>query len=197
MSRPREFEEEQVLDRALSAFWRLGYDACSIGHLVKSTGLQRQSLYNGFGDKDGLFLAVLARYEQHSTAELAELERADAPLPALRAYMERVLAIQATRGCGACLLVRTAFGPQIREPRVRKAVVAGAQAVRSCFVRVLERARLAGELAKATDTEQCAAYLYAVLNGLAALSKTGGHSEQVTAVLNHTFDSITLARHKR
>ena len=197
MSRPREFEEEQVLDRALSAFWRLGYDACSIGHLVKSTGLQRQSLYNGFGDKDGLFLAVLARYEQHSTAELAELERADAPLPALRAYMERVLAIQATRGCGACLLVRTAFGPQIREPRVRKAVTAGAQAVRSCFVRVIERARLSAELPKDTDAEPCAAYLYTVLSGLGALSKTGGSPEHVAAVLNHTFASITRSRRNR
>ena len=197
MSRPREFEEAEVLDRALSAFWRLGYDACSIGHLVKSTGLQRQSLYNGFGDKDGLFLAVLARYEQHSAAELAALEQAPEKLPALRAYMERVLAIQASRGCGACLLVRTAFGPQIREPRVRKAVTAGAQAVRACFGRVLERARLAGELSKSTDPEQCAAYLYTVLNGLAALSKTGGSPEHVSAVLNHSFDSITRGSRKR
>lgn len=197
MSRPREFEEAEVLDRALSAFWRLGYDACSIGHLVKSTGLQRQSLYNGFGDKDGLFLAVLARYETHSAAELAKLEQAAPHLPALRAYMERVLALQATRGCGACLLVRTAFGPQIREPRVRKAVTTGAQAVRSSFARVLERALLSGELPKGTDSEPCAAYLYTVLNGLAALSKTGGRAEHVDSVLNHAFDSITLGRRKR
>jgi TetR/AcrR family transcriptional repressor of nem operon len=190
MSRPREFQEEEVLDRALLAFWRLGYDACSIGHLVKATGLQRQSLYNGFGDKDGLFLAVLARYQQHSAAELAQLDLPEAKLSDVRGYMERVLAIQASRGCGACLLVRTAFGPQIREPRVRKAVTAGAQAVRACFVRVLERAVLAGELPKGTDAEQCAAYLYTVLNGLAALTKTGGSAEHVAAVLRHTFSSI-------
>jgi TetR/AcrR family transcriptional regulator, transcriptional repressor for nem operon len=197
MNRPREFQEQEVLDRALVAFWRLGYDACSIGHLVKSTGLQRQSLYNGFGDKDGLFLAVLKRYEQHSAAELSHLEQPDAMLSDLRAYMERVLAIQATRGCGACLLVRTAFGPQIREPRVRKAVTAGAQAVRACFVRLIERAVLSGELPKDTDPEQCAAYLYTVLNGLAALTKTGGSAAHVAAVLTHTFSSITRSRPRR
>lgn len=197
MSRPRGFDEDQVLDRALIAFWRLGYDACSIEHLVKSTGLQRQSLYNGFGDKDGLFLAVLKRYEQHSAAELARLEHPETTLSDLRAYMERVLSIQATRGCGACLLVRTAFGPQIREPRVRKAVTAGAHAVRACFVRVIQRAVLTGELPKETDAEQCAAYLYTVLNGLAALNKTGGSPEQAEAVLSHTFNSITRARPKR
>lgn len=194
MSRPREFEEAEVLDRALAAFWRLGYDACSIDQLVKATGLQRQSLYNTFGDKDALFLAVLKRYEQHSAAELSQLDRADASLADVRAYMERVLAIQAARGCGACLLVRTAFGPQIRDPPVRKAVTAGARAVRECFVRVVERGALAGELPKGTDPESCAAYLYAVLNGLSALTRTGGSADQVAEVLSHTFRSLKRAR---
>jgi len=197
MNRPREFQEAEVLDRALMAFWRLGYDACSISDLVKSTGLQRQSLYNGFGDKDGLFLAVLKRYEQHSASELAKLENASAGLSDLRDYMERVLEIQATRGCGACLLVRTAFGPQIRNPRVKKLVTAGAQAVRECFVRVIERAVLSGELPAGTEPTHCAAYLYTVLNGLAALTRTGGSSEQAAAVLTHTFDSIARSRRAR
>jgi TetR/AcrR family transcriptional repressor of nem operon len=197
MSRPREFEEAEVLDLALAAFWRLGYEACSISELVKSTGLQRQSLYNSFGDKDALFLAVLKRYQQHSAAELAQLDRPDITLADLRAYMERVLAIQAARGCGACLLVRTAFGPQVREPRVRKAVTAGARAVRECFVRVVERAVRSGELPKDTEPESCAAYLYAVLNGLAALTRTGGEAHQAADVLDQTFRGLTHARSSR
>ena len=197
MSRPREFDETEVLDRALLTFWRVGYDACSIRDLVKSTGLQRQSLYNGFGDKDALFLAVLKRYEQHSASALAELDRPEATLMDLRGYMEGVLAIQATRGCGACLLVRTAFGPQIRNPRVRKVITAGAEAVRACFVRVIQRAVLARQVPEQTEPEYCAAYLYTVLNGLAALIKTGGSSEQVAAVLDHTFASLSRARRTR
>jgi TetR/AcrR family transcriptional repressor of nem operon len=197
MSRPREFEEAEVLDRALAAFWRLGYEACSMSELVKSTGLQRQSLYNSFGDKDALFLAVLKRYQRHSAAELGQLDRPDATLADLRAYMERVLAIQAARGCGACLLVRTAFGPQAREPRVRKAVTAGARAVRECFVRVVERAVRSGELPKETEPESCAAYLYAVLNGLAALTRTGGEARQAADVLDQTFRGLMHARRSR
>lgn len=191
MNRPREFQEDEVLDRALAAFWRLGYDGCSISQLVKSTGLQRQSLYNSFGDKDELFLAVLRRYEVHSSTELARLESSDGTLKDVRQYMERVLDIQVTRGCGACLLVRTAFGPQIRNPRVRKVVTAGAHAVRQAFVRVLERAVQSGELPADTDAEHCAAYLYAVLNGLSALSKTGGTEGQVAAVLDQAFSSLS------
>ena len=190
MNRPREFRDEEVLDRALEAFWRLGYDACSISQLVKSTGLQRQSLYNSFGDKDELFLAVLKRYDAHSAAALARLSDASARLSDVRQYMLEALNIQATRGCGACLLVRTAYGPQIRSARVRKAVTSGAQAVRQAFVRVIERALLRGELPERTDPEQCAAYLYAVLNGLSALARTGGGAELISAVLDQAFSSL-------
>lgn len=197
MSRPREFEEAEVLDRALMAFWRLGYDACSIRDLVKTTGLQRQSLYNSFGDKDALFLAVLKRYEQYSAAELAKLDHPRATLLDLRRYIEDVLAIQAARGCGACLFVRTAFGPQIRNARVKKAVTTGAEAVRACFVRAIERAVRSGELPEGTDPENCAAYLYTVLNGLAALTKTGGNAEQTAAVLTHVFASMAAALRPR
>lgn len=194
MNRPRLFEEEDVLDRALLAFWRLGYDACSIGDLVKSTGLQRQSLYNSFGDKEALFLAVLQRYEEHSASELSKLDRGETPLRDLRRYMEAVLAIQTTRGCGACLLVRTAFGPQIQNPRVRRVVATGAQAVRESFARTVKRAILAGELPRGTEPAHCAAYLYTVLNGLAALIKTGGSAAHVAAVLDLTFATINRSQ---
>ncbi len=192
VSRPREFDETEVLDRALEAFWRLGYDSCSIEHLVKVTRLQRQSLYNHFGGKDGLFLAVLGRYREHSKNELANLHRPEARLADLRTYMERVLTVQTRRGCGACLLVRTSFGPQIREARVRKVITAGAEEVRNAFVRLTERAVALGEVPVETDPQQCAAYLYTVLNGLAALAATGA-AQQVTAVLDHTFQSLTRA----
>ncbi len=194
MSRPRLFDEAKVLDRALVAFWRQGYDACSIGDLVKVTGLERQSLYNTFGDKDALFLAVLRRYEVHSASYLAQLERPDVKLSDLRKYMEAVLDVQVSRGCGACLLVRTAFGPQIKDARVRRAVNMGARAVRACFVRVIERAVHSGELESTVNPEHIAAYLYTVLNGLAALMRTGGTSDQVSGVLTHTFKSITRRR---
>jgi TetR/AcrR family transcriptional regulator, transcriptional repressor for nem operon len=196
VSRPREFDETEVLDRALAAFWLLGYDACSIEHLVKVTRVQRQSLYNRFGGKNGLFLAVLGRYREHSKKELDNLSRPEAGLAELRDYMERVLNIQTSRGCGACLLVRTSFGPQIREARVRKVVTTGAEEVRSAFMRLAERAVALGEMPVGTDPQQCAAYLYTVLNGLAALSATGA-AQHVTMVLDRTFQSLTGAPHDR
>ena len=61
MGRPRNFNEDDVIDCAASVFGRLGYTACSIDDLVEATGLQRGSLYKVFGSKRGLFEKVLQK----------------------------------------------------------------------------------------------------------------------------------------
>ncbi len=62
MARPREFDEQVVLDRALETFWSKGYDGTSVEDLVEATGLRRASLYGAFGDKEQLFTKVLDHY---------------------------------------------------------------------------------------------------------------------------------------
>lgn len=62
MARPRTFEENEVIERAMLRFWRGGYGATSITDLEDATGISRISLYNAFGDKDGLFLKALKMY---------------------------------------------------------------------------------------------------------------------------------------
>lgn len=62
MARTRNFDEEQVLDKAMRLFWKQGYEATSIQDLVACTGVNRASLYNTFGGKSQLFQVVLDRY---------------------------------------------------------------------------------------------------------------------------------------
>ena len=64
MARPREFDRTQVLDQAIDVFWQRGYEGTSIQDLVDRMGIHRGSLYCAFGDKHGLFLAALDRYEE-------------------------------------------------------------------------------------------------------------------------------------
>ncbi|MBK0002698.1 TetR/AcrR family transcriptional regulator [Erwinia sp. S43] len=64
--RPREFDDQQVIDAAMDAFWRDGYEATSAQALVESTGLGRGSLYAAFGNKEKLYHEALRRYHQNS-----------------------------------------------------------------------------------------------------------------------------------
>lgn len=94
MARPRNFNEDEVIERAAGAFGRLGYTGCSVDDLVEATGLQRGSLYKTFGSKRGLFEQVLSRalageWQQDPAAldllitALRELASFDVPIAAL------------------------------------------------------------------------------------------------------------------
>jgi TetR/AcrR family transcriptional regulator, transcriptional repressor for nem operon len=69
MARPREFDEQAVLDAALARFWSRGYEATSTRDLAESMGITGASLYNAFGDKRGLYQRVLEHYIEISLAE--------------------------------------------------------------------------------------------------------------------------------
>jgi len=70
MARPREFEADQVLERATRVFWAQGFERASLDDLCAATGLNRSSLYGAFGDKRALYLRSLARYEQGSVERI-------------------------------------------------------------------------------------------------------------------------------
>lgn len=64
--RPREFDDDQVVQAAMDAFWRNGFEATSAQALVESTGLGRGSLYAAFGNKENLYHQALSRYHAFS-----------------------------------------------------------------------------------------------------------------------------------
>jgi TetR/AcrR family transcriptional regulator, transcriptional repressor for nem operon len=197
MVRPREFDECEAIERGLGVFWRRGYDGTSIAELVAATGIQRQSLYNAFTDKQGLFRAALTHYVARVKASLAPLERADAGLLELRHYMSGVLELQQAEGVGACLLVKTAYGPEVAHPDVRSTVETGAGMVRACFARVLEAATARGEVSGQLSPDAGAALLYTSLNGLSALIRTGGDRRHVATILSSTFDCLGPRKPKK
>ena len=85
VGRPRQFDEDEVLEAAMEAFWANGYEATSLSQLMEATGLHKGSLYQAFGDKHSLFLAALERYLGNMRRQKNELVAAAAtPLDALR-----------------------------------------------------------------------------------------------------------------
>lgn len=73
MARPRQFVEEEVLDKAMMCFWKNGYEGSSLTDLENATGVGRISLYNTFKDKENLFIAAQNKYHQNSQDYMIEL----------------------------------------------------------------------------------------------------------------------------
>ena len=173
MARPREFDREAVLDRAMTAFWSKGYAATSIEHLVDRMGIQRGSLYGTFGDKRTLFLAALERYQQVVAREL--FETLDAPgsgLEAIRGFFRRRVASALDRRRPAGCLVTNSAVELSRRDRGAAARIGGSLSkMEAAFRRALERARAAGELAPGRDVRALARFLTSSAQGLSVMAK--------------------------
>ena len=88
----KQFDEEEVLERAMHVFWRRGYAATSMQELAQATGVLRGSLYNAYGDKQKIFLLAFERYRQHYLDAVRKHMRKADPAQALRAYFSYVIA---------------------------------------------------------------------------------------------------------
>ena len=104
MARHKEFDTHEALHKAMEVFWSRGYEAASIQDLVKHMGINRQSLYDTFGDKHALYLQALDLYSQVETRKLFELlEKRGSVRKALRqlfaGVVEGALGDGPRRGC--------------------------------------------------------------------------------------------------
>src|ERR1043166_7581204 len=73
MARHKEFDRDEALHKAMEVFWARGYEAASVQDLVEHMGINRQSLYDTFGDKHALYLQALDRYQEVELRKLFEL----------------------------------------------------------------------------------------------------------------------------
>ncbi|MFO0624810.1 MAG: TetR family transcriptional regulator [Polyangiales bacterium] len=172
MARPREFEEDDVLERALALFWSRGYDATSVQDLVDATGLSRASLYGAFGDKDALFRRVLDRYI-HRASPLGALDPArpapEALRALLRAWVEGACDDRGPRGC--FLLVSATSGADTAQAReILAASVADTERRLTAYLR--ER-QAAGELPARRDPRDLARLLVVTQQGIASMARVG------------------------
>ena len=106
MGRPREFDTDAALEKAMRLFWAKGYEGTSVGDLTETLGISRPSLYAAFGDKQSLFRAALERYAAGPAGYVAVA----LGKPTAREVAEHLLRgaadLQAsTRNPGGCLTV--------------------------------------------------------------------------------------------
>lgn len=173
MARPREFDSDAALERAMQAFWAKGFKATSLDDLCGVTGLSRSSLYAAFGGKRALLHRALERYEAQSIARInAALAR---PVPVREAIagfvtdlIDRIVAGPGRRGCfiGNCA-VELARQDHATAARVRRSL----DRIETVFADALRRGQLRGEIAESTNVESLARFLVSGIQGMRLVGK--------------------------
>ena len=182
--RPREFDVEKALGRALKVFWRKGYEGASLLDLTKAMGINRPSLYAAFGNKEALFRKALDRYAEGPAAYVREALNE----PTARAAAERLLGgavdlLTDRRNPRGCLLVQGALACGEAAESVRRELVARRAAGEAAVRRRFERARAEGDLPADADPADLARYLGAVIQGMAVQAAGGASREELQRVV--------------
>ncbi|MBV9239124.1 MAG: TetR/AcrR family transcriptional regulator [Xanthobacteraceae bacterium] len=172
--RPRTFDVDAAVERAMGVFWSRGYHATALPDLLRATKLSRGSLYAAFGDKHSLFLRALDRYIADALARIdMELAPDREPVDGLRAflagYIERTSGANGRRGC---LLVATAMELAGQDAEVGRRVASFFKAVESRVTDALARAKTAGRLAAGVEPASAARILVCFVEGLRVVGKT-------------------------
>jgi len=173
VGRPKEFQRDVVLDRAMQVFWSRGYAATSIEHLVARMGIQRGSLYNTFGDKRRLFFAAIEHYDRVETAKLlAALDEPASGTTAIRRFfrlkVELAMAPGRPRGC---LVTNSAAELASRDRGTGTRVGAVLAKIEAAFERAVVRAQEAGDIDPARNPRALARFLTSSAQGLSVMAK--------------------------
>jgi TetR/AcrR family transcriptional regulator, transcriptional repressor for nem operon len=173
MARPKEFDPDVALQKAMDLFWQRGYEATSMAQLTETLGIGRASLYATFGDKRQLYLKALQRYvDTRDPSPIELLARPGPALPAVRAlvelYVEESLDDEQRRGC---MVVNSAAELCPRSRSVSRLVAVNWDAIEAALTSILTRAQAQGELEAGKDPRALARFLFVFLQGVRVIAK--------------------------
>jgi AcrR family transcriptional regulator len=189
--RPRGFDTEKALDRALKVFWRKGYEGTSLSDLTEAMGINRPSLYAAFGDKQALFHKVLERYREDGRPLLAEA----LSQPTARAVVEKFLSSSITfmtnpKNPPGCLSVQGALACGEETTPIQQELISYRAATAEALRQRLKRAKAEGDLPRNADPTALAGYISTINEGLsvkAAGGATRKELHQIAAIALQAF----------
>jgi len=172
MTRPREFDIDMALDRAMHVFWAKGYEAASLDDLCAATRLSRSSLYAAFGGKRDLLLQSLDRYAERGTARIAEMLAAP-PLRAALWSLATGFIDQIVEGSGrtGCFIGNCAAELARRDRAVAAHLSRALARTEARFRAALDAAKARQELSPKADIEALARFLTSSFQGLRLVGK--------------------------
>jgi TetR/AcrR family transcriptional repressor of nem operon len=191
VGRPKGFNADAALEKAMRLFWSRGYAATSVSALVRELGVGRQSLYDTFGNKKRLFAKAVDHYGRTVTQGAVELlESPGSPLESIRRWFT-ILADLPKRGeHRGCLVTNTAVELSPHRPGTAKAVQSLLGRIESALLRAVRRAMEAGELSGNTDAVAIAAFLLNAAQGLLVLGKAGIEPAKLHQIVDVTLSII-------
>ena len=193
MARPRNYDEDQVLEGAVAIFRERGYEGTSVPELIEELGICRQSLYKTFGDKRGLYLKALERYGQLEVDSKLELLSSEgSPLDNLRTLIRSLAALATTCPSDGCLTA-TAMVESREDPEALAVVEQQVERLESGIRAAVQQAQRRGELRPGVRPERLARALITVTYGIGLLARLPGSGPRIADAVSVLLELLDEA----
>ena len=168
MPRNKEFNEAEVLDKAIEIFWDQGYNATSYSDLVKHMGINRASIYNTYGDKKALFFKALQQYKKKNHDFLKKSLLRNLPIKQkmeefFDMAIENALDDSQTKGC---FIINSTTEMASCDQNIAGFVGQNRKDLVSLFTFLFQEAQVNGEISKDKDPQALADFIYNSYNGM-------------------------------
>ena len=189
--RPRAYQPEIALGKALDLFRKDGFAATSLDDLSVATGMNRPSLYGAFGDKRELYIKSYARYRADARAAMQEIFRDEMPI---RKRLARIYAValdiylSGEAGPRGCFTVMTAGSEAVADPEIRAMVLEGLSELDKAFAACFRLAREKGELPASADPVVLAQLASATIHTIAIRARARVPRKELQAIVDGAID---------
>lgn len=189
MARSKEFEVNEVLDKAIHLFWAQGYEKTSMQDLVEFMGIHRRSIYDTFGDKHALFMKALERYETKQTSKMRFLIEKQKPIKeSIRELFEATV-----RNEGeplGCFLVNSGVELGVLDPEVASLVDESYSRTEELLTNLVLKGQQSGEFKADLDPVVISHYLMNAWLGLRTLVKTTTDQQKLKNIIDMTLTAL-------
>jgi len=189
--RPRAYEPDVALSKALDLFRQGGFAATSLDDLSAATGMNRPSLYGAFGDKRELYIKSYQRYRDEARAAMADIFRSDA---SVRQQLARIFAtaldiyLSGENGPRGCFTVMTAGSEAVQDPDIRTMVQDALSELDKAFAFCFRRAKETGELPEKADPAVLAQLASATIHSIAIRARAHASRNELEAIVKGALD---------
>jgi AcrR family transcriptional regulator len=178
--RPRGFNQEEALDRAMHVFWQKGFEGASLNDLTTAMGIQPASLYKAFGNKRTLFEKALARYLAGPVAFVHDaLDEPTAFAVADRLLRRTAEFLTEGRSRRGCMTIQAALAGGVESEPIRRKLIALRVKEQNALRRRFERAKSEGDLPNGADAADLAQFVTALFQGMTVQAIDGASCEDL------------------
>lgn len=190
MSRRKQYNENEVLDRAMEVFWENGFEPTGVRDLERELGINQFSIYSSFKSKRDLFILSIRKYREHSENNLyGELINDESTIIELRDLLKRRIGEAGAGDRLGCFVVNTSGSLIARDDQIEEELKCYYEFIRNMLIKLLNNSVRKGLLDASTRIEISASYLLGVMLGLSVGIRILPEN-QLHAFIDMAFETI-------